>query len=890
MSTLHLDKILNPTSIVVIGASGREESPGFKLTRNIVEGSYSGKLFLVNPRYKEILGLSCHRSVTVLDEVPDMALILTPPRLLRRALVQCSRKGIRVAMVMSGVEDSAAMHRYAQRLNMRIMGPWCAGLIRPPIGLNATYSRNRIEKGSLAILSQSASLGSAMLDWAETSGVGFSALMSTGEETDISLSDMLDLLAEDWQTKAIIVYVERVPPSRGFLSALSATARLKPVVLMRSAQEGVAYCDALTRTGEVYLSDSTLQAALSRAGVVRIRTFHNLFAAARTLATGIRVKGKRLGIVSNASAPAMIAMDRMQIKHFDLPLIDKATQKTLNKSLDGQSSGSNPVILRSHEKLIEHYLTTIETMRAMDDIDAILVFFVPDWRNDPKTVAEAIKTARPGKKPLLACWMGDASVQESRDMLGNAGVPTFRTPEGAVDGFDFLHRYLVSQQQLLQLPNPASRKTRALLPPARGLIDSEVAAGQRVLGPQKTRKLMKYLDIPVLPAERAETPDEAVSAAIRVGFPVVMKLVSPNISYKAAIVRTQLNIRYEQEVRDAWTKIESRLRERRPEAEFRGVLIEPMHAPDNARHLAVSISRDPSFGPVISIGVGGDLTALVNQRAVQLPPLNRFLIDEMLQCREVQNYMGAYRHSKAVSTRPVAHVLRQLSELACELPDVFSVDINPLVVSESGAVATDIQVVLERNKAEKRYAHLAIHPYPWQWVRNVSLKDDIKVQLRPIRPEDAESIQALVRHMSPESRYFRFLHTINELSPFMAAQFTKLDYDRQMAFAATDKDDQVVGACRYMISNDRLTGDFGISISEDWKGRGLASALMKLLIEHAASQGLQTLHGDVLRSNRPMQRLMQSLGFISKYNPDDPEVMWYEYALDEFDEATQKDT
>ena len=885
MSTLHLDKILNPTSIVVIGASGREESPGFKLTQNIVQGSYTGKLFLVNPRYKEILGLTCHRSVTVLDETPDLALILTPPRLLRRALVQCSRKGIRVAIIMSGVEDSAAMHRYAQRLNIRIMGPWCAGLIRPPIGLNATYSRNRIEKGSLTILTQSAALGSAMLDWAETSGVGFSALLSTGEETDISLSDMLDLLAEDWQTKAIIVYIERLPTSRSFLSALSATARLKPVVLMRSAHEGVAYCDALTRTGEVYSFESTFQAALNRAGVVRIRTFHNLFAAARTLGTGIRVKGKRLGIVSNASAPAMIALDRMGLKNFDVPLMDKATQKELTTALDGRCSGSNPVVLRSHEKLIEHYLATIEILRAMDDIDAVLVFFVPDWRNDPKAVAEAIKQVRPGKKPLLACWMGDASVQESRDLLGNAGVPTFRTPEGAIDGFDFLHRYLISQQQLLQLPNPASRKTRALLPPARKLIESEVAAGQRVLGPQKTRALMKYLDIPVLPAQRAETPDEAVAAAIRIGFPVAMKLVSPNISYKAAIVHTQLDIRYEQEVRDAWTKIESRLRERRPEAEFRGVLLEPMHAPENARHLAISISRDPSFGPVISIGVGGDLTALVNQRAVQLPPLNRFLIDELLKCREVQTYMGAFRHSKAISTKPVAHVLRQLSELACELPDVFSVDINPLVVSESGAFAMDIQVVLERSKVKKRYGHLAIHPYPWQWVRDVSLKNDIKVQLRPIRPEDAESIQSLVRHMSPESRYFRFMHTINELSPFMAAQFTKLDYDRQMAFAATDENDKVVGACRYMMSNDRLSGDFGISISEDWKGCGLASALMRLLMEHAAAQGLHTLHGDVLRSNRPMQRLMQSLGFVSKYNPDDPEVMWYEYSFNDVVDA-----
>lgn len=880
MTTLHLDKILNPASLVVVGASAREESPGFKLTRNLLQGSYKGELFLVNPRYKSILDATCHKSIAVLPGVPDLAIILTPVRLLRRTLVQCSRKGIRVAIVMSGVEKSEAMHRYAKRLGMRLMGPHCAGIIRPHIGLNATFSQNRIEKGSLAIVSQSASLGAAMLDWAETSGVGFSALMSTGEETDISLSDLLDLLAEDWQTKAVIVYVDRVRASRSFLSALSATARVKPVVLMRSAQEGVRYCDALTRTGEVYSSDSVFQAALSRAGVVRIRTFHNLFAAARTLATGIRVKGNRLAIISNAGAPAMIAVDRMNLKQFQVPLLDPDTRKSLHKSLKGRFSGNNPIIIRKPSRLAGYYLKTIEALQGNDQIDAILVIFVPDWRNDPKDIAEAIKTALPSKKPLLACWMGDASVHESRDLLAMAGIPSFRTPEGAIDGFDFLNRYFVSQQLLLQLPNPASRTTRSVMEPARALIKKEVQAGERVLGPMKTRALMEFLDIPVLPAQRAESVDDAVWMAAMIGYPVVMKLVSPNVSYKASVIETQLDIESPEQVITAWNAIETRLRERRPEAHFRGVLLEPMHAPKNARHLALSVSRDPTFGPVISIGVGGELTALVNQRAVQLPPLNRYLIDDLLQCREVQTYMGAFRHRESVNQKPVARILRQLSELACELPDVFSVDINPLVISDEGAIAMDVQVVLERAHQEKRYSHLAIHPYPWQWVRDVELKNNTPVQLRPIRPEDAESIKTLVRDMSAESRYFRFMHALNELSPRMVAQFTKLDYDRQMAFVATDSNDKVVGANRYMIGNDRQSGEFAISISEDWKGYGLASALMRLLIEHARAHGLKTLHGDVLRSNRPMQALMKSLGFVSKSSPDEPEVIIYEYLLE----------
>ncbi|NND92087.1 MAG: bifunctional acetate--CoA ligase family protein/GNAT family N-acetyltransferase [Granulosicoccus sp.] len=879
MTTLHLDKILNPASLVVVGASAREQSPGYKLTRNVVQGGYQGELYLVNPRYKSVLDMTCHKSIRSLPGVPELAIIIIPRRLLRKTLVQCSRKGIRVAIVMSGVDNSQAMHHYAQRLGMRLMGPYCAGLIRPSVGLNASFSENRIQKGSLAIVSQSAALGSAMLDWAQTSGVGFSALLSTGEETDITLSDLMDLLAEDWHTKAIIVYVDRVHATRSLLSALSATARIKPVVLMRSAHEAARYCDALTRTGEVYSSESVFQAALVRAGVVRIRTFHNLFAAARILATGIRLKGNRLAIVSNASAPAMLALERMEIKHFSVPVLSRDTQRTLKSELAGHLHGTNPLVLRNPTQLAEHYRKAIVTLQSLDDIDAILVIFVPDWRNSPTALAQSLVQIKSGRHPLLACWMGDASVAEARDQLGHAGIPTFRTPEGAIDGFDFLHRYHVSQLQLLQLPNPASRRSRTDISAAHSLIDDEIKAGHRVLGPVKTRMLMQHLDIPVLRSRRARTLDEALTMASEIGYPIVMKLVSPNISYKASVIETQLDISSAQHVANAWQAIETRLRERRPDAQFRGVLLEPMYCPGNPRSLALSISRDPYFGPVISLGVGGDLTALVSQRAVQLPPLNRYLIDELLTCREVQTYMGAFRHSEAVDQKPVAHVLRQLSEFACELPDVFSVDINPLVVSREGAVAMDVHVVLERSSAVKRYAHLAIHPYPWQWVRDVTLKNAARVQLRPIRPEDAESIGALVRNMSAESRYFRFMHAINELSPRMIAQFTKLDYDRQMAFVATDDQELVVGACRYMISSDRVSAEFAISISEEWKGCGLASALMRLLIEHATAQGLQSLQGDVLRGNHPMQSLMKSLGFTSRHNPEDPEVLIYEYPL-----------
>ena len=879
MSTRHLDKLLNPTSIAVVGASAREQSPGLALARNLLAGKYTGTLYLVNPRYASILGETCFRSLKQLPIAPDLVIILSPERIVKRTLTQSARLGVKVVIIMSALQNSKAIHNFAQTLGIRLLGPYCAGVIRPHLNLNASYSNNRIMAGPLAIVSHSASLGAAVLDWAQDSSVGFSALLSTGIDTDISLADLLDLLAEDQHTRAIIVYLDRITGTRAFLSAIIAAARIKPVVLMKSTRDAARYCDALTRTGQTHSSDSVVQAALNRAGVVRIRTFANLLAAARILASGVRTQGRRLAIVSNGAAPAMMACERIESKDFLLPTLSSALKRKLHAQISGQWSHTNPLVLRDAESLANQYQAAINTLTASAEFDAVLVIFVPDSRNNPTTIAAAVISCNTGNTPMLTCWMGGASVITSREQFSNAHIPTFRTPEAATDGFDFLHRYFISQQLLVQMPNPASRKTRADVLSARQLVEESLLHGERVLGPQKTRVLLKHFDIDVLDACRVTSEADAVKAALKIGYPVALKLVSPNIALKASVIGAQLDIQNENSLRRCFQQIEQRTRDNRPEAEFRGVLIEAMHSPDNNRSLAISINRDPTFGPVLSVGMGGDLTALVEHRAVQLPPLNQFLIDDLLSRRELLTYLGEFRHHPSVGSASVSHVLRQLSELICEIPEVFTLHINPLRVSQTRAVAMEVQIVLERNKESRRYAHLAIHPYPWQWIRNVSLKQQRSVQLRPIRPEDGESLRKLVRKMSAESRYFRFMHAVNDLSPQMVAQFTKLDYDRQMAFVAEAGDGSVVGVSRYTMSADQQSGEFAISIVDDWQGQGLATALLQVLNEHAAAQGLNSLRGDVLRTNRAMRGLMQSMGFSRQTHPTDKDVLTYTYSL-----------
>lgn len=881
MSTIHLEKLLNPQSLAVIGASDREGAPGRAIAESLLDGNFSGPLHFINPRYKSVLGQPCFRSLKKIGSTPDLVIILVPERIVSRTLMQTAESGCKVAIVMSAVKNNKALHKLARELGVRLLGPYCAGLIRPHLNLNATYSNNKVMAGSLAIVTESASLGAAIMDWAEPSGVGFSAVLSTGRDTDITLPDLLDLLAEDQHTRAIIIYLDRVYHTRSFLSAISAAARIKPVVLMKSTQEAARYCDAQARTGEIYSTETVFQSAMRRAGVVRVKSFSNLFSAAKILTSGLRIKGKRIMVISNGAAPAMLACERIATKGFTLPEMPEQVLKGLQKNLADTWKGRNPIVLRDAENLSNQYTLVLKALKETSDYDAILVLFAPDARNRPGAIASVIIEHRPDHIPVLASFMGEASVAGSRELLTENRVPCFRTPEAATDAFDFLHRYLLSQQQLLQLPNPTSRYTRADVSSAKVLINNAIENGERVLGPQQTRKLLALFDINVLPARRATSLDDALACAHKLTYPVAMKLVSPNIRYKAEVSGAVINIESDTELRQAYEMISTQLHKLRPEAEFRGVLVEAMYKEANTRNLAMSLTRDTTFGPVISVGVGGDLSTLVQLRAVQLPPLNNYLIDTMLATPGIANYLGEFRHQPPVDTKAAAHLLRRLSEIACELPDVFSVDINPVRISPDTAVAMEVQVVLERAAEQKEYAHLAIHPYPWRWVRLTKLKHGHTVQLRPIRPEDGESIKSMVHNMSAESRYFRFMHAINDLSPQMVAQFTKLDYDRQMAFVAVQGSGQgeVVGVSRYAMSNDRLQGEFAISIADKWQGRGLATMLMKLIIEHAKAQGLKALVGDVLKINAPMRGLMKSLDFIASADPEDRDIQRFTLPL-----------
>lgn len=801
MSEHFLQSLFDPASIVIAGASPREGSVGSRLVSNILKSGFTGKLWLVNSRYRKIFDLDAHRSIRTLPECPDLAILVTPETSLERMISNCAERGIKTALIMTMSHRRQALIEHARRQGVRLIGPGSAGLIRPALSLNATYSDNRVVNGPLAVISQSATLASAVIDWADSNKIGFSALVSTGSEIDVGVPELLDFLAQDFATKAIIVYLDRVRNSRTFMSAIAEAARNKPVLLLKSTQDSARFCDVRIHSGEVYSSDRVFQAALDRAGVVRIRTFSNLFAAARILASGARTRGKRLAVVSNGAAPAMLACERIQAKGFDLPTLSTSLLDALNDNMQSRWSGVNPIVVRDYENMAAVFPMTVEAALTSDQFDAVLCIHVPDNWCDPLALAEKIADLpNPKNKPLLTCWMGEKQVSSSRAYFQQAGILSFRTPEAATDAFDFLYRHYRNQNLLLQRPDPVSSPQPVDFAQGRQIVRSVLEQHSRVLPTAESLSLLALLGIPTAEEGIAPTPQ--------------------------------------------------------------------------TRELALRVFHDPTFGPVISLGIGGDLMTLIYNRPVQLPPLNGFLIVDMLNDEHLGKYLGRFGHKRPAARGQLAAVLQRVSDLICEIPEIYEIDINPLHVDDHSVHAQTAVVAVQKSSAtSQRYEHLVIHPYPRDWIRHSVVKNGQQVTLRPIRPEDGDGIAQLVHNMSPEARYMRFMHAIESLPPRMIAQFTKIDYDRHMAFCALPEDGSLIGVARYSINPDGTSSEFAIAIADDWQRQGLSTQLMHLLIEHAQEHNLQSISGEVLARNQPMRGLMESMGFQCEIDPDSQEQL-----------------
>ncbi|PTD98100.1 bifunctional acetate--CoA ligase family protein/GNAT family N-acetyltransferase [Pseudothauera lacus] len=881
----YLSPLFEPRSVGVIGASERESSLGNVLIRNMLESAFKGRLFAINPKHESVLGVPCYKSV---EEVPhrlDLAVIAVRAEKVPAIIDSCGRAGVKAVIVLSagfsetgprGAKLERQVVEAARRHRIRLLGPNCLGIMRPELGLNATFAHATANKGSIGLISQSGALCAAILDWAKPNNVGFSAVVSLGSSSDIDFGEVLEYMISDPRTESIFLYVEGIRDARRFMSALRGAARVKPVLLIKVGRHPNASRAILQHTGAQSGEDAVFDAALRRAGVIRLYNMGQLFAAANALFSHFRPRGNRLAIITNGGGPGVMAADRCA--DLDIPITEfsEGTMEKLNAALPAGWSRGNPVDILGDAD-VERYRKTVQAVLEGPKVDGVLVMLTPQAMTEPTAVAEAIiDLEKNADKPVVTCWMGEELVREAREKFIAAGIPTFRTPEPAVELFSHISAYYRNQKLLMQTPGSLSQLNPPSIESARLVIETALAERRKALNEMESKALLAAFRIPIAQTVVARSATEAMVLAEEIGLPVVMKIDSPSIIHKSDSGGVRLNLGSLAAVRTAYQEILDEVRKNKPDAMINGVAIEPMILKRNGRELVVGVKRDPVFGPVITFGEGGNRVEANRDLAVALPPLNNYLVQDLIRSSRVAPLLDEFRNMPAIDMAALELVLLRVSEMVCELPWIHHLEINPLIVDENGAVAVDARIVVDNiAPAADRYDHMAIHPYPSHLISKWTVPDGTAVTIRPIKPEDADLEVEFVRKLSPETKYFRFMNTMRELPPAMVARLTQIDYDREMAFLATVEEDgkeMEIGVCRYAVNPDGESCEFAVVVADEWQHRGLARRLMGILIETARNKGLAYMNGVFLSNNERMLKFVQGLGFVLSNDPEDNSV------------------
>jgi acetyltransferase len=885
MAQHYLHTLFAPNSVAVFGASERTDSVGGIVFKNMLESGFKGALFPINPKHKEIQGKPAYASIEEIGAVVELAVICTPAPTVPGILEACGKHGVRAAVVLSAGFSEVGSHgqaiereamSVARTYGVRVIGPNCLGLMRPAIGLNATFFHGSVKPGNLALVSQSGALCTAILDWAPPNDIGFSSVVSMGTAADIDFGEILDYLATDTETSSILIYVEGIKKARGFMSALRAAAHSKPVFVIKVGRHDAGSRAVISHTGAMVGSDDVFDAALRRAGVVRVMSIGGLFSAAQSLASRHHFSGNKLAIITNGGGPGVMAIDRAADLDVTVATLSDKTVQRLNAVLPATWSHNNPVDIIG-DATAERYLEAVNICMEDEGVDGALVILTPQAMTRPLEVAEMlVKAAANYSKPLLTCWMGDTQIRQGRALFAQSRIPAFRTPEAAVEAFSYITDFYRNQRMLAQTPGPLSHHNPPDVEGARMLIEAALADRRRVLSEMESKAVLAAFRIPIAQTVIARTPGEALMLAQELGFPVAMKINSPDITHKSDAGGVKLNLMNAPAVLSAFQEIIGNVQKARPAAHLDGVAIESMAVKPNGRELMLGVTTDPVFGPVITFGAGGVTAEAMADRAVSLPPLNSFLVRDLINSTRVSKLLGQFRHMPPVHMEVLESLLLRVSEMVCELPWLKEMDINPLIVDEHGALAVDARIVVDYAQiSSDRYTHMAIYPYPTHLVTQWQLPDGTNITIRPIRPEDAEIEREFVHNLSEQSKYFRFMNAVSELSETMVVRFTQIDYDREMALIAVtevDGREVEVGVCRYAINPDGETCEFALVVGDQWQHRNIGHRLMGCLLDSARAKGLKSMEGTVLANNHSMLNLVATLGFVISPVEDEPSV------------------
>jgi acetyltransferase len=885
MSTYRLKSLLSPRSVALVGASPRQGSVGRAILANLQKAEFKGELGLVNPRHAEIEGVAAVSSLGKLPFVPELVVITAPPTAIAGLIDEAGKRGAAGALVITAGlghgEGSLAeaAERAAHQYGMRLIGPNCLGVMMPGANLNASFSAHMPRLGNLALISQSGAIAAGMVDWATQRAVGFSGIVSIGDQLDVDIADLLDYFAMDGKTRAILLYVEAIKDARKFMSAARAAARIKPVVVVKSGRMAQGAKAAATHTGALAGSDAVYDAAFRRAGVLRVSDLRELFDCAETLGRVESPPGKRLAILTNGGGIGVLAVDRL-VELGGVPAaITPEIRKRLDAVLPPTWSGSNPIDIIGDADPAR-YAAALEVLLADPGNDAILVMNVQTAIASADDIAATV-TAVVGKhrqqqrqsaKPVLAVWVG--ADQKIGDLLSGAGIPNYPTEDDAVRGFMHLvqHREVVAA--LAQVPPAMPSDFVPHVDTARQIVAAALADGRHWLDPVEIKRLLQAYDIPMVQTFAAVDAEQAVAHAATLfaqGATVVLKIMSRDIVHKSDVGGVVLNLTSADAVRKATADILARAKALRPEARISGVIVQAMMVRPKARELILGLADDPTFGTVIVFGRGGTAVEIINDKALALPPLDLQLARDLIERTRVSRLLRGYRDVPAVKPDAVALVLVKLAQMAADIPAIRELDVNPLLADEAGVLAVDARVavgLVARKFGGAGPANFAVRAYPSQWQRHLEVKDGWRIMARPIRPEDEPLIHEFLRHVTSQDLRLRFFASMKEFSHEFIARLTQLDYARAMAFVAFDEaTNEMVGVVRLHSDSIYETGEYAILLRSDLKGRGLGWALMQLIIEYARSEGLKAISGDVLQENTTMLTMCRDLGFEVKADP-----------------------
>ncbi|MFD1892430.1 GNAT family N-acetyltransferase [Ottowia beijingensis] len=891
MDQHYLTPLFEPKSIVLF--TGSQDAPEQQTPQARALLAHMA----AQPFKGQVTPLDIHTTGTLADLAQaraDLAIIALPEDEILPALELAGRIKVKAAVVLSaGIPQAKAleMHRVAKQHGMWLLGPNSQGFQRPMLQLNASSAGELATQGQLALVSQSGALTASILDWARQNRVGFSNVIALGAHTQVGLAGVLDYLANDRHTQGIVVYMEGIANARRFTSALRAAANSKPVVVLKAGRKQDGNVAAQTHSGAIVGSDEVFDAVLRRAGAVRVRSFVELFSAAKCLASRYRPVGKRLGIITNGGGPGVLAADYVNELELQLGALSDESQRTLAAQLPKAASLVDLIDL-SEDATAEHYKAALEVAAKDRQLDGVLAIYSPKFGGDAEAVANELVQIRPKmSKPLVACWMGDSSaaVQPARQKLADAQIPSFRTPEAAVGAFGNIASFYQNQQLLQQTPPPLSNLATPDVEGARLLIESVLTERRKVLTEMESKALLSAFHIPVTQTLLARNANEAMMIATQIGFPVALKIDSPDITHKSDVGGVALNVMNATAVRDIWQDMMDAVRAKQPEARINGVTVQAMARKKRGRELYIGVVTDDPFGPVIAFGAGGTMIELMNDHAMELPPLNQFLARRLIERSRVHDTLKAWRGAPAVDMAALEQVLLRVSEMVCELPQLREMDINPIIVDEQGAIAVDARIVIgpavqtSPGRAGK-YGHLSILPYPQRYEQVWPLRGGGEYRVRPIHPDDAQMLQDMMKRLSPESRYFRFVSNMAELPPNMLSRFTLIDYDREMALCAVVEEEveganggekttreRIIAVSRYITNPDQNSCEFSLVVDDAYAGQGLGTRMMLSIMDVAREKGLQEIIGLVLTQNNGMLKLMRSLGFEVKAYPEDPD-------------------